>query len=44
MTIIKCPKCKNDVKIDIKNAVDEEGEVFSCPKCGWHFRYTTKVK
>lgn len=39
---IKCPKCQQDVKIDIAHAVDENGEVFMCPHCGYHFRYTER--
>ena len=38
----KCPKCKCNVKIDITNAVTEDGEVFRCPKCGYYFRYVEK--
>lgn len=44
MKYIPCPKCKKEVEINIKNAIDEEGEVFHCPHCGWDFRYTTKLK
>ena len=39
MNIVKCPKCKSDVEIDIVNAVDESAEVFRCPKCKYKFRY-----
>lgn len=40
---IKCPKCGADVCIDIAHAADEEGEVFVCPECKWHMRYTEVV-
>lgn len=40
--IIKCPKCHEDVEIDIAHSCDEEGEVFRCPRCGWYFRYVDK--
>lgn len=39
MTIVKCPKCKTEIKINISNAVDEHAEVFICPKCKFKFRY-----
>lgn len=42
MIIVKCPKCKKEVQIDLKNAVDEEGEVFRCPHCHYEFRYALK--
>lgn len=42
MEIIKCPKCKADVEINISKAVDELGEVFKCPKCRYEFRYALK--
>jgi len=42
MVVIKCPKCHNDVEINIANAIDEDGEVFRCPNCGMNFRYTDK--
>lgn len=42
MEIIKCPKCKCDVEINIANAKDEDGEVFECPHCKWQFRYVNK--
>lgn len=42
MTIIKCPKCKGDVKIDIAKCIDEEGEVHRCPHCGMIFRYAER--
>ena len=42
MTIVKCPKCGQDTEINIAKAVDEEGEVFKCEHCGFHFRYTEK--
>ena len=42
MTKIKCPKCQNEVEINISNAIDENGEVFRCQNCGQVFRYTNK--
>lgn len=39
---IKCINCNNDVEIDIAKAIDEEGEVFHCPCCGFIFSYTDK--
>ena len=39
MTIIKCPKCKKDVQINIAKCVDELGEVHRCPNCGYNFRW-----
>ena len=42
MEIIKCPKCKCDVEINIAKAKDEDGEVFECPQCKWKFRYAKK--
>lgn len=36
---MKCVKCNNEVKLDISKALDEEGEVFKCPHCGYMFRY-----
>jgi len=39
MIIVKCPKCDSDVEINISRAVDEDGEVFKCPKCSCKFRY-----
>lgn len=40
--IVQCPKCKADVKIDISDAIDENGEIYICPKCGYQFRFTNK--
>ena len=42
MEMVKCPKCQKEVKIDLTNAVDEEGEVFKCPYCNYEFRYALK--
>lgn len=42
MDIIKCPKCHQDVELDIKNTIDENGEVFMCNHCKFKFRYTLK--
>ena len=39
---MKCINCNNDVEIDIAKAIDEEGEVFHCPCCGFIFSYTDK--
>ena len=40
MIKIKCPKCNTEVEINISKAVDENGEVFMCPNCGFKLRYT----
>ena len=42
MTTIKCPKCQEPVNFTISDAIDELGEVYRCPKCGWNFRYVSK--
>ena len=42
MIVIKCPKCGANVEINIAKAVDELGEVHTCPKCRYHFRYVDK--
>ena len=42
MKQVKCAKCGTDVTIDIAKAVDENGEVFVCPNCGFKFRFTEK--
>lgn len=39
---IPCPFCKTPVEVDIRNAIDEEGEVFLCPNCRKKFRYALK--
>lgn len=39
---MKCVRCDNDVTLNIAMAVDEEGEVFRCPCCGFVFRFTEK--
>lgn len=39
MNIIKCPKCSNEIQINISNAIDEFGEVFKCHNCGYLLRY-----
>ena len=36
---MKCVKCNNEVKLDIAKVLDEEGEVYRCPHCGFMFRY-----
>ena len=42
MKYVKCIKCNHNVEIDIAIALDENGEEFSCPNCGFIFRYTEK--
>lgn len=42
MTIIKCPKCNKEIEINIKNSIDETGEVYICPYCKYLFRFTDK--
>jgi predicted RNA-binding Zn-ribbon protein involved in translation (DUF1610 family) len=42
MITIECPKCGENVKIDIAKAIDENGEVFRCEHCGYKIRYTAK--
>lgn len=42
MDIIKCPKCKKDVQIDISKSISEDGEVYRCPYCLFDFRYVTE--
>lgn len=42
MKTINCPKCKTPVKINIANAIDENGEVYVCSECGYKFRFTDK--
>ena len=42
METIKCPKCNGEVKIDISKAIDENGEVYQCPKCKTKIRFTNK--
>ena len=39
MDIIKCPKCNEDVEINIANSLSEDAEVYRCPHCGYDFRY-----
>lgn len=39
---MKCVKCNNDITLNIATAIDEEGETFRCPYCGFKFRYTEK--
>lgn len=39
---MKCVKCNNEVELDIAKALDEEGEVFRCPHCGYMLRYADK--
>ena len=42
MIKIKCPKCKQEVDIDIANAIDEHGETYICPYCRWKLRYVAE--
>ena len=42
MIKINCPKCKKETDINIMDAVDEEGEVFKCKHCGYHFRFAQR--
>lgn len=39
MMTINCPKCGKIVNFTVSDSIDELGEVYSCPKCGWKFRY-----
>lgn len=39
---MKCVKCGNEFELDIAQALDEEGEVFRCPHCGYMSRYADK--
>ena len=39
MTKVRCPFCENEVEIDIRRCVDEDGEVHMCPKCHNKFRW-----
>ena len=42
MTKVNCPKCNGEVELDVRKTVDENGEVFVCPHCGYPFRYAEK--
>lgn len=42
MTIVRCKNCGAHIKIDISKAIDEDGEVFMCERCGFKFRYAEK--
>ena len=42
MKKIKCPKCGEDVEINIAKAVDESGEIYICPKCKYKLRFVDK--
>ena len=42
MKTIDCPKCALSVEINLAHASDEQGEVFTCPNCGYKFRFTDK--
>ena len=39
---ITCPKCGKKTEFTICDAVDENGEVFRCKHCGYHFIYTIR--
>ena len=39
MRTITCPKCKDNFSVSISDAIDEHGEVYICPHCGWKLRY-----
>lgn len=39
MDIIKCPKCHEDVEINIERSITDDGEIFECPHCGFQFLY-----
>ena len=42
MKKIKCVKCGTEVEINIANAMDFNGEIYSCPNCGYKFRFVDK--
>lgn len=42
MKKVNCPNCGCPVEIDIAKAVDENGEEFRCPNCGFIFRYAER--
>ncbi len=42
MEHVRCIRCGYDVEINIAKAIDEHGEEFVCPNCGFVFRYTEK--
>lgn len=42
MIKMKCPKCQQEIEINITKAVDEEGEIFRCSYCNCEFRYVDK--
>ena len=35
MEKIMCPKCGNEITIDVSKAIDENGEIFLCKNCKW---------
>lgn len=35
MKKIMCPKCGNEITIDVSKAIDENGEIFLCKNCKW---------
>jgi predicted RNA-binding Zn-ribbon protein involved in translation (DUF1610 family) len=39
---MNCPKCKEEVPLDVWKAIDEDGEVYLCPHCGWKFRFALR--
>lgn len=42
MEYVKCINCGHNVEINIAKAIDENGEEYKCPHCGFIFRYTKK--
>jgi len=42
MKVIKCPKCGEDVEINIARSITDDGEVYMCPNCGYKIRYTER--
>jgi DNA-directed RNA polymerase subunit RPC12/RpoP len=42
MEKVRCINCGSAVAIDISRALDENGEEFRCPHCGFVFRYAKR--
>ena len=42
MDKIECPRCKEVIPVNIANAIDADGEVFRCSKCGMPIFYTNR--
>jgi DNA-directed RNA polymerase subunit RPC12/RpoP len=34
---MNCPKCNKEIELDVSKALDERGEIFICPHCGYKF-------